>query len=154
MSCFDCRFYTGEDYLACGVDPITAANSPELGCRDWQPNPNPWGFWEVLVNSPHVDDVQIGCVPINGWEQLVCPIVDTLLFEDDYFRLQPIEARFDNQWVVMGFLVMGNSIWRTPQGRVVGYAQACQLEDRDWYLDPDPYSAFGVTIEWFNNLLE
>ena len=37
MSCFDCRYYTGEDYLACGVDPVTAASSPEEGCRDWQP---------------------------------------------------------------------------------------------------------------------
>ena len=70
MSCFDCKYFTGEDYLACGVDPITAANSPELGCRDWEQNPNPWGFWEVLLNPPHVDDIQIGWVPINGWRKI------------------------------------------------------------------------------------
>ena len=79
MSCFDCRFYTGEDYLACGVDPITAANSPELGCRDWQANPNPWGFLDLLVNPPHVDAEQNGWVPITGWQQLVCE----LFVEDD-----------------------------------------------------------------------
>lgn len=147
MSCFDCRFYTGEDYLACGVDPITAANSPELGCRDWQPNPNPWGFWELLVNPPHIDDVQIGWVPINGWEQLVCPIVDILLFEDDYFRLQPIEG-------VVGCKVIGNSIWRDRQGRVVGFVEAFKIEDRDWYLDPDPLSGSGQILLWFNSLLD
>ena len=36
MSCFDCRYFTGLEILPCGVDPIAAANSPELGCRDWQ----------------------------------------------------------------------------------------------------------------------
>lgn len=148
MSCFDCRFYTGEDFLACGVDPITAANSPELGCRDWQPIPNPWGFWEVLLNPPHVDDVQIGWVPINGWEQLCCPIVDILLFEDDYFRIEPIGLG------LVGSKVIGNSIWRTPQGRIVGYVEAFKLEDRDWYLDPDPLSGSGQMLLWFNSLLD
>ena len=37
MSCFDCRFYTGEDYLPCTVDRITAAKSPDLGCLQWLP---------------------------------------------------------------------------------------------------------------------
>jgi len=37
MSCFNCRYYTGLQILPCGVDPITAASSPEEGCREWQP---------------------------------------------------------------------------------------------------------------------
>ena len=76
MPCYDCKYYTGEDFLACGVDPITAATSPEEGCREWEQNPNPWGFWEVLLNPPHVDSVQIGWVPINGWQELVCELFD------------------------------------------------------------------------------
>ena len=79
MSCFDCRFYTGEDYLACGVDPITAANSPELGCRDWEPTQLAEQYGELLVNPPHVDAEQIGWVPVDGWQQLVCE----LFVEDD-----------------------------------------------------------------------
>ena len=159
MSCFDCRFYTGEDYLACGVDPITASSSPEEGCRDWQANPNPWGFWEILVNPPHVDDIQIGCVPINGWEQLCCPIMD-IIYEDEGFRLEPVEVRLNTipqpyvgEWVVVGLRVVGNSLWRDPQGRIVGYAQAWDLEYRDWYSDPDPLSASGQMVIWFRDLL-
>ena len=79
MPCYDCRFYTGEDYLACGVDPITAANSPELGCRDWEPTQLAEQYWELLVNPPHVDAEQIGWVPVDGWQQLVCE----LFVEDD-----------------------------------------------------------------------
>jgi len=36
MSCFNCKFYTGSYYVACAVDPITAASSPREGCRDWE----------------------------------------------------------------------------------------------------------------------
>ena len=83
MSCFDCRFYTGEDYLACGVDPITAANSPELGCRDWQPTQLEEQYWELLVNPPHVDAEQIGWVPVDGWKQLVCELFVVFDEEDE-----------------------------------------------------------------------
>jgi len=38
MSCFDCRYYTGLEILPCGVNPVTAASSPEEGCSDWQPS--------------------------------------------------------------------------------------------------------------------
>ena len=79
MSCYNCRFYTGEDYLACGVDPITASSSPKEGCRDWQPTQLEEQYWELLVNPPHVDAEQIGWVPITGWQQLVCE----LFVEDD-----------------------------------------------------------------------
>ena len=41
MSCYDCKYYTGERALLCAVDPITATSSPEEGCRDWQPAPKP-----------------------------------------------------------------------------------------------------------------
>ena len=36
MNCKNCAFFTGEDFLPCAVDPVTATNSPEEGCRDWQ----------------------------------------------------------------------------------------------------------------------
>ena len=36
MSCKKCAFFTGEDFLPCAVDPVTATSSPEEGCRDWQ----------------------------------------------------------------------------------------------------------------------
>ena len=84
MSCFKCRFYTGENFLACGVDPITASSSPEEGCRDWQPNPNPWGFWELLINCPHVDDVEIGSVPIDGWNLLLCDLTLPAFWYEPY----------------------------------------------------------------------
>ena len=159
MSCFNCRFYTGENFLACGVDPITASSSPEEGCRDWQPDPNPWGFWEVLVNPPHVDDVQIGWVPIDGWQQLACPIND-LIYEDEDFRLEVLEVRLNTipqpyigEWAPAGVRVVGNSLWRDLHGNVVGYAEAWKLEDRDWYLDPDPLSGSGQMLIWFNSLV-
>ena len=79
MPCYDCKYYTGEDYISCGVDPITAANSPELGCRDWEPTQLEEQYWELLVNPPHVDAEQIGWVPVDGWQQLVCE----LFVEDD-----------------------------------------------------------------------
>ena len=41
MSCYNCRFYSGEGLLPCAVDPSTASNSPMEGCKDWEPNPNP-----------------------------------------------------------------------------------------------------------------
>jgi len=74
-SCYKCRFYTGEDLVACGWNPHIAANSPNEGCWEFQPDPNPWGFWEwMLLNPPHVDNVQIGWVPIDGWREMVCSI--------------------------------------------------------------------------------
>lgn len=160
MSCFDCRFYTGEDFLSCAVNSDVAANSPELGCWDWQPNPNPWGFWEILVNAPHVDDVQIGSVPVQGWQQLLCHLEDVLIYQDEIFRIEPIEDRlktlpkpYIGEWAVVGFRVIGNSLWRTPQGRVVGYAEAWDLEYRDWYSDPDPLSGPGQMVLWLTDLL-
>ena len=41
MSCFECRFYSGEGLLPCAVNPFTATDSPELGCREWEPKPKP-----------------------------------------------------------------------------------------------------------------
>ena len=156
MSCYNCRFYTGEDYLACGVDPITASSSPEEGCRDWQPTQLEEQYWELLVNPPHLDDVQIGWVPVDGWQQLVCHLNDILIYEDDYFHLEPIETLpkpYVGEWVEIGIKVVGNSLWRDPQGRILGYAQAWDLEYRDWYSDPDPLSASGQMVIWFRDLL-
>ena len=119
MSCFDCRFYTGEDYLACGVDPITAATSPEEGCRDWQPIPNPWGFWEWLIQPPHVDHIQIGCVPINGWELIVCDYVPVQV----PVWYEPYRRRTDSDGVP-GIVVTRNEF-------ELGYARAVSIPELD-----------------------
>ena len=37
MRCFKCKYYSGELFLSCAIDPITAATSPREGCRNWEP---------------------------------------------------------------------------------------------------------------------
>ena len=72
MSCYECRFYTGEDLAACGWNPQIAASSPEEGCWEFQPDPNPWGFWEgKLLNPSHELGELIGSVPVDGWKYMV-----------------------------------------------------------------------------------
>ena len=46
-SCYGCKFYSGEKFLACAVDPVTAATSPEEGCKDWEPAQ--FTFWDVAL---------------------------------------------------------------------------------------------------------
>ena len=57
MSCFYCRYYTGLQILPCGVDPITAANSPELGCRDWEGG-DPLEF-DVFEDFEQLSDIHL-----------------------------------------------------------------------------------------------
>ena len=52
MSCYSCKYYTGEGLLPCGVDPITATSSPEEGCRDWQPTGDNYKPVPLKVKRP------------------------------------------------------------------------------------------------------
>ena len=80
MSCFNCRMYSYESALLCGWDPITAANSPELGCRDIEPLPEPIELVvRVFINGLFYDDILFSHVEKYGLEECV----------DSYRRLKP-----------------------------------------------------------------
>ena len=55
MSCFNCVFYSGEGLLPCAVNPSTATDSPEEGCKDWEPTPNPTPIQPPLPPQPSYD---------------------------------------------------------------------------------------------------
>ena len=80
MSCFNCKMYSYESALLCGWDPITAANSPELGCRDIEPLPEPIELVvRVFINGLFFDDILSSHVEEYGLEECV----------DSYRRLKP-----------------------------------------------------------------
>ena len=103
----DCRLcvyyiWEFEPSLLCALDPITAANSPEEGCRDWQEDK----FLDkegVVIKEIVVDDyydtstsVQryklIGgyaiAVSIDGWKYLTCRIPYSVCRKENQFFIE------------------------------------------------------------------
>ena len=80
MTCYNCKMYSYESALPCGWDPITAAQSPELGCRDMEPLPEPLEcVVRVFINGLFYDDISTSQVEKYGLEECV----------DSFRRLKP-----------------------------------------------------------------
>ena len=140
MDCRLCVYYTREPSLLCAVDPITALRGDASNCRDYLEDN--FIVDGVVVKEVVVDDYYDSCVQygfgsynvlggyaiavaIDGWQYLTCE-VQCFIYENLNFSLEQGE---------LGVTVKGQLLWQDQTGKLTGYAEAWEIEHKEWWED-------------------